>query len=99
MGAAAKFLEMMADGKKQETFSTVLSLFRSVLRLVRPQHPLVTVLNTVMAGMVVADDAVVDAMLARKLRTLRATLSTSTDDIQRRLLERRIAAIAAAITE
>ena len=99
MRAAAKFLEAVLDTQKQETVSTVVGVVRSILRLLRPQHPLVAVLTTVVAAMSVADDALVDAMLARKLRDLKVRLASAPNDIERQRIERRIAAIAAAITE
>lgn len=99
MGVATKFLETVFDSKKQETLTTMVGLIRGIIRLIRPQHPLVGALTAVMAAVTVADDAVVDAMLARKLRDLKSRLETAANDIQRQQLERRIAAIAAAITE
>ena len=95
----SQFLNASHDNRRHGLVSTVIDLFRGVLRLVHPEHPLRVILQSAMNVLSEADDDVVDAVLTRKLRSLKAQLTTCTDDIQRQKLERRIAAIAAALTE
>ena len=94
------FLGTILDSKNQQIFGSLLDIGRSIFRLVSPQHPIANTLNSLLGVVSSADDNAVDAILVRKLRELRSRLSTVTmDDIQRQSIERRIAAIAAAITD
>ncbi len=68
-----------------------------IISLFRPQHPVVRILTTALAALAGANDVVVDALLSRRLRMLTAQLETITDAAQRLFIEKRVAAIAAAV--
>lgn len=90
-------LKNIAGTADRNTVVTFAGLVRSLVKLVRPRHPLVGLLGTVATVATAVDDSAVDGVLVAKLRTLKIQLDEAENDIEKQRIQARITAIQAVL--